>query len=64
MEKEYVVKIDSTGSTFEYGPEVVRCAECVYNRTSACSMAFDQHGLTYVWNHDDDFCSWGKKNAS
>ena len=64
MEKEYVVKIDSTGSTFEYGQEIVRCDECEYYGTSSCAMTFVNNGLTYVWNHDDDFCSWGKKNAS
>lgn len=73
--REIIVKIDSTGSTLEYGDEIVRCWECRYFKPYTdsrwaggvsgghCSKLRQSRDESLVVHASKDFCSRGwRKN--
>lgn len=68
--KEQIVRIDSTGSTFDYLEDIIRCRDCKHYKPHTgkyLSRKFKgsdgvckYHNYTEVYA-DKDYCCWGKK---
>lgn len=41
-------------------PEIIRCKECKFYKTSLCAMSFQQE---CEWSEDDDYCSWAERRS-
>lgn len=61
MEKEYIVKIDHTGSTFDYGPELIRCKDCEYFCTYTDGSVECDNMCGMVTAGEDGFCSFAER---
>lgn len=66
--KEQIVRIDSTGSTFDYLEDIIRCRDCKHYKPHTgkyLAQKFRRDGICKYHNYDEvslnDYCSRGVK---